>query len=113
MKDRINLLDVVPVHNDSILSHKEGGCCVLSLPRFKNKWMQKHLIPRKISPYVRVTLEEHGSAVWELIDGKKNVSEIIDAMEEYFRNEESYEARVTAFLTQLNRDGLIKFLTKR
>lgn len=113
MKEKINLLDVVPARKDSILSRKEEGCYVLSLPRFKNKWVQKHLIPRRISPYVKVTLEEHGSAVWELIDGKRSVAGIIDALDEYFREEQDYEARVTTFLTQLNKDGLILFLGKR
>ena len=110
MKEKINLLDVIPVRNETIVTEKNAeGLCVLGLPRFKNKWMQKHLIPKSISPYVRVTLEEHGTAVWNLIDGKRCVRDIIALLNTHFKQEEEYEARVTDFITRLHKDQLIKY----
>lgn len=109
MKEKVNLLDVIPFREERIMAEKDGNLCVLALPRFKNAWIRKHLIPKNISPYIRVTLEEHGSAVWKLIDGKRTVREIILESGEHFGYEENYDVRVTNFIIQLRKDKLIRY----
>lgn len=104
-----NLLEVIPQRNGQVVTEEEGDGVVLALPRFKNAWMQKHLIPRSISPYVRVTLEEHGSAVWKLVDGKRTVGEIIEELAGHFNHEDGYESRIASFIMQMGKDGLIRF----
>ena len=49
-------------------------------------------------------------AVWELIDGKRNVREIIEKLADHFQNEEGYESRVSAYLSQMQKDGFIKLV---
>ena len=56
-----------------------------------------------------VHLEEHGTVVWELIDGKQTVREIIEKLAVHFQNEAGYESRVSTYLYQLQKDGFIKF----
>jgi len=63
-----------------------------------------------MSPYIRVKLEEHGTAVWNLIDGKRTVNEIIYLLSDHFVGEENYDSRITIFITQLRKDGFIKYL---
>jgi hypothetical protein len=54
-------------------------------------------------------LEEHGTAVWDLIDGKRTVKEITDTLAEHFNQEENYEYRITIYLANLRKQGFVKF----
>lgn len=109
MKEKINLLDVIPCRSEHIVTEQEGDLSVIAFPRFKKKWMQRFLLPKGMSPDIRVRLEEHGSAVWNLIDGKRTVQEIVEELNGYFEGQEGYATRITTFIAQLNKDGFIKY----
>ena len=80
-KEKINLLDVIPFRSTHITTEKESdGTVVIAFPRFKYDWMRRFLLPKGMSPDIHVRLEEHGTAVWELIDGKSTVREIIEKL---------------------------------
>jgi hypothetical protein bfra3_02023 len=108
-KEKVNLLDVVPYVAEHIRTEKVEGLSVIAFPRFKNRFMQKYLIPKGMTSFLHVTLEEHGTAVWDLIDGKRTVSDIIEALAEHFQHEENYGQRITAYITQLRLSGFIKY----
>ena len=95
-KEKINLLEVIPCRSEHITAEREGETIVLSFPRFKYPWMQRFLVPKGMSKELHVKLEEHGTAVWELAD--------------HFQNEEGYESRVSAYLSQMQKDGFIKLV---
>lgn len=109
-KEKTNLLDVIPFRCAHITTEKEGNCVVIAFPRFKYKWMQRLLLPRGLSADIHIRLEEHGSAVWELIDGERTVGQIIEKLAAYFHGEADYESRVTTYLYRLQKDRLITFL---
>ncbi|MEY8687092.1 PqqD family protein [Bacteroides sp. AN502(2024)] len=109
-KEKINLLEVIPCRSEHITAEREGETIVLSFPRFKHPWMQRFLVPKGMSKELHVRLEEHGTAVWELIDGKRTVREIIEELAVHFQHEEGYESRVSAYLSQMQKDGLIKLM---
>ena len=90
-KEKINLLDVIPCRSEHITVEREGETIVLSFPRFKYTWMQRFLVPKGMSKELHVHLEEHGTVVWELIDGKQTVREIIEKLAVHFQNEAGYE----------------------
>lgn len=48
-KEKVNLLDVVPVQCGHITTEWEGECAVLSFPRFKYEWMRRFLLPKGMS----------------------------------------------------------------
>lgn len=108
---KISLLDAVPVRCRHIATEWEGECVVLTYPRFKSKWMQRFLLPKGMSPNIRVRLEEHGTAVWNLIDGHRTVREIITLLAPHFGAEENYSPRVTAYVMQLRKDKFIQLTT--
>jgi methyltransferase-like protein len=55
------------------------------------------------------TLNETGAFIWELIDGEKNVGEIIDAVtEEYDINHGSAEEDVISFIKNMSNYLIIK-----
>lgn len=105
--DKINLLDTVPVRSEHLTTEWEGDCIVLAYPRFKRAWMRRFFLPKSMSPFIHIRLEEHGTAVWELIDGRRTVREIIGLLAGHFAGEE-YAARVTAYLMQMQKDGLVR-----
>lgn len=109
---KVNLLEVVPVRCGHITTEWEEDCAVLSFPRFKYDWMRRFLLPKSMSPDIHVKLEEHGTAVWHLIDGQRTVQEIISLLAGHFRNEKNYPSRVTAYIMQLQKDGFIQLKAK-
>ena len=110
---KVSLLDAVPVRCDHILTEWEGDYAVISYPRFKYEWMRRLLLPQSMSPDIHVRLEEHGTAVWELIDGKSTVREIIEKLADHFHHEAGYESRITIYLSQMQKDGFIKLMKWR
>lgn len=108
---KVSLLDTVPVRCGHIVTRREGECVVLAYPRFKYEWMQRFLLPKRMSPDIHVRLEENGTAIWNLIDGKRTVREIISLLAGHFQKEENYPSRVTAFIMQLQKDGFILLQT--
>ena len=81
---------------------------ILSFPRFKYDWMRRFLLPKSMSADIHVKLEEHGTAVWRLIDGNRTVQEIISLLTDHFQNEDNYPSRVTTYIMQLQKDGFIQ-----
>ncbi|WP_300812036.1 PqqD family protein [uncultured Bacteroides sp.] len=110
---KINLLDAVPIRGAHITTMWEGECAVLSYPRFKSDWIRRFLLPKSFPKDIRVTLEEHGTAVWSLIDGRRTVGEIVGLLAEHFRNEENYGHRVTAYILRLQKDGFVRLMVRR
>lgn len=108
--NRVNLLEVIPVKCAHIQTTWEGECAILAFPRFKYEWMRRWFLPKGMSPYIHVTLEEHGSAVWKLIDGERTVADIISLLASHFEGEEEYASRVTTYIMQLQKDHFIFFL---
>ena len=107
---KVSLLDAVPVRCGHITAEWKGECIVLAYPRFKYEWMRRFLLPKGMSPDIHVTLEEHGTAVWNLIDGQRTVREIIEKLADHFQHEAGYESRVSTYLSQLQKDGFIKWI---
>ena len=107
-KEKVNLLDVVPVHCGHITTEWEGEFEVLSFPRFKYEWMRRFLLPKGMSADIHEKLEEHGTAVWRLIDGQRTVQEIISLLAGHFRDDDNYPFRVTKYIMQLQKDGFIQ-----
>ncbi|MDR1896210.1 MAG: PqqD family protein [Prevotellaceae bacterium] len=110
MKKKINLFDLVPLISEHIKTEKEGELSVITFPRFRNKFLQKHFIPKNKSAFIRIRLEQHGTAVWNLIDGKHTVKDIVENLAEHFNYETDYEYRITTYLSQLYKQGFVKFL---
>ena len=106
-KGKINLFELTPVISEHITTEKEGELSVIAFPRFRSKFMQKYFIPKNKSAVIRIRLEEHGTAVWDLIDGQRTVREIADVLAEHFDHELNYEYRITAYLGQLHKQGFI------
>lgn len=93
-----------------LLGHEvtEEGQVKLLLPRFRVPWMA-WLQKRLKRPYIRLKLDEIGSAVWQLIDGRRTVQEIGEALEAQLGERvQPVHQRLGFFLGMLKRN---KFVT--
>jgi len=109
---KANYLDLTPmrVEKEEII---DNNLVVILIPKFKSQWAGKHLVPKLKAPYIKLKLDELGSASWLLMDGEKKVDQIALELAEKFDDKnqanESYEARLIKFLTLLYDQKLITF----
>jgi hypothetical protein len=104
-----NYLALRPVAHHRHETNEEGNLFVI-VPKFKNKWLIKFLVPPGKSPHFRIKLDEQGSAVWKCIDGKRNVEEICKMVTQQLGEKiQPAEERVTKFLSLLYKQGFITF----
>ena len=77
------------------------------LPRFRNAMLQSWAERWHMRPF-RLKLDAVGSFVWLHCDGEKTVAELGDAMaDEFGKKVDPVEERLTLFLGQLKRGGLV------
>lgn len=78
------------------------------LPRFRNAWLQGWAQRANMPPF-RLKLDAVGSFVWLRCDGDTTVAALGEAMvEEFGAKVEPVEERLTKFLGQLIRGGMIE-----
>ena len=105
----INYLELTPYRLYEFIVEENGKVSVL-IPRFTNKVLVKLIAPMLKSPYVKTLFDEFGSHVWQEIDGKNKVSDIVINFQNKFGDKAvSPEERVTKFLTQLYNYKFLKF----
>jgi len=104
-----NLFDLVPFISEHITTEKEGELSVITFPRFRSKFMQKYFIPKNKPATIRIRLEEHGTIVWDLIDGKRTIQTIAEILADHFQYEENYEYRIAVYFSQLYKQGFVKY----
>lgn len=110
--NQINLYDLVPQRNFEY-EINESNLITILIPKFSNKFLVQHLMPRLKHPYIKIKLDEIGSAVWLEIDGKKNVGEIAKLLEKKFGERiQPIDERLSKFFAQLSSYHFIKFINK-
>jgi len=112
IQNQVNLYDLIPQRNFEYEINRENLVNIL-VPKFSNKFLVQNLLPRLKAPYIKIKLDEIGSAVWLEIDGQKNVGEIARQLEERFGERiQPIEERLAKFFAQLNSNKFITFKKK-
>ena len=108
----VNYLDLTPVR---MMDHQvtlEGKADIL-LPRFKKGFWREVYSKTPKGEFIFIHLDEIGSSIWLLIDGKKKVAEICSELQvlkpEKLQPPEETERRVTDFLSLLYNEKYISF----
>ncbi|MCR4418345.1 MAG: PqqD family protein [Ignavibacteria bacterium] len=108
-KVEVNLWELIPIRKFDF-EKSENNLITILIPKFTNKFLVRHLMPRLKYPFFKVKLDEIGSAVWLEIDGKKKVGEIAQILEEKFGAKiQPIEERLSKFFTQLQFHQFIDF----
>jgi hypothetical protein len=105
-----NLWELIPVRKFEF-EKSENELVTILIPKFTNKFLVQYLMPRLKYPFIKIKLDEIGSAVWNEIDGKKKVGEIADILEKKFGEKiQPIEERLSKFFTQLKLHQFIDFI---
>ncbi|MCR4745487.1 MAG: PqqD family protein [Lachnospiraceae bacterium] len=111
MKSKKNFLDYVPVLNDGItFTKKEDGNLHMTVENrgFYNSIAQKFF---KKSRFSEIEIDEIGSFVLPLIDGKRTVYEIAGLLKEHFGEAaEPLYPRITQYMKILQSYNYIKLI---
>jgi hypothetical protein len=103
---------VIPVRN---CEHEINNELVTVLYRKKKLTFIEKIFFKKWStkPY-KIDLDKIGSYIWNLCDGKRNVSEITEISREQFSEKiEPANERVELFIKQMNKNKLISLFEKK
>jgi hypothetical protein len=106
-KKSVNLLDLTP---SKLVPWESGenGAVVVLLPKFRNQFLAKWLVPRLKHPDIRIKLDRMGSFVWKLCDGNTTVSEIAERMvAEFGDSATAAHERIRTFLLSLEKSDLV------
>lgn len=108
-KEEYNLLELIPVKNCEFEIFNDT-VVLFQLPKVSR--LEK-IIFRKLSKIpMKIDLDEIGSFIWNLADGKKNNAEILEQLKLQFENLTSADERFSLFIKQMNQQGFIKLLKK-
>jgi hypothetical protein len=110
-KETRNYLMLIPARLVDEYIIDDNGKITLMVPKFKNEKFRNWFIPKRKTTHFNVHLDEMGSLVWGLIDGKRSVETLCllleDRLREQYRPINQLEERVTYFLTQLHKNEFI------
>jgi hypothetical protein len=105
----VNLLELIP---ERIVGSETGedGIVTVHAPRFHSRILKRLIEPRLKRPHMMIRLDEIGTAVWEQIDGSRNVAAIGEIMRERFGERiEPCHDRLAMFFTQLELSRFIRY----
>jgi hypothetical protein len=99
---------LIPIRTASETSRPNGRAC-FEFPRFRHapgRWFGRLI---GASPTIKLTLDEPGTAVWDLVDGRRDVATIADALHARFGNEvEPLHDRLGTLLGILEKNRLVR-----
>ncbi len=109
LEDAPNLLEMHPVKNPKVRELVSGNRTVLEIEREDGIYKLTKLLRGKPKTFV-IELDEIGSTVWRLIDGKRSVADIAMELEKRFGDRvKPTEVRLALFLKMLERAKLITY----
>ena len=103
----VNLWELTPLRNAKWETTEEGKVVVL-VPKFRNKFLVKFILPYLAKPFFRIKLDDVGSLIWQQCDGATNVSIIAESLKQKFGEAvDPVDERINKFLNHLERGDLL------
>jgi len=106
----LNLLELKPLRNAK-WEIAETGLAVILIPKFRNEFLVRYLLPFFAKKNFRVKLDAFGSFLWKHCDGLTNIQTIGERMKQEFgvAADPVYE-RLGRFLRKLEREGFVSIV---
>ena len=102
-----NVLEMYPTQN-VVWETLEDQNIALLVPKFKNKFLVKYLVPKMKNPNLKIKLDKFGTRVWQYIDGKNSVMQIGNHLkEDYGQDVEPVYERLGLFINLLAQRNFI------
>ncbi|MEW6355374.1 MAG: PqqD family protein [Planctomycetota bacterium] len=107
-------LSAIPVRNQAVeVTRDEAGLVSISIPRKKTWWVDLVAKVFFVPQEKRIGLDEIGSYVWDLCDGKNNVRRIVGEFQKEFKlNRKEAELSMLNYLKILAKRRLIGLMIK-
>jgi len=105
---REEFLKLKPVRKEFIW-FEEGDRVRIIVPKFKSKIGKRFCRMLGKDPEFTVNLDEKGSLVWKLCDGKHTVEQILNEMERTFSDEKDIDMRLFLFLYNMKKLGYVTY----
>jgi hypothetical protein len=108
----VDFMGLVPEHACGWERGDRPGQVVVLQPRFHKGVMGRFLQPRlkDNKKYLRIPLEERGSFLWGLMDGRRTVGELTETFRGQFPGEaDQVPQRVATYLYQMADNQIIRF----
>ena len=107
-------LSAIPIQNNAVsVSRDDAGLVSISIPRKDSWWVNALSRVFFVPEEKRVGLDEIGSYVWDLCDGKNDVRSIIGQFQKEYRlNRKEAELSMLNYLKMLAKKKLIGLLIK-
>ncbi len=101
MKQPVNLLDLKPAR-DARWERRPDGLVTVQVPKFRNRFLVRWLVPLLARPDIAVRLDEEGSFVWDRCDGGTTVLAIAEQLQRKIGGDaEAVMDRVGRFVQKL------------
>jgi len=101
-----------PVRNKSVaVGRDDDGNVVFTIPRRKTWWANVIARVLRMPDRKKVALDEIGTVVWDMCDGKHTVRSIIERfVQKYKLNRREAEVSMFAYLKELTQRGFVGFV---
>ena len=103
--EAVNLLELRPRRRCRWRRDSKGNV-ILEVKRFRHDWSRRLGYFLDFKPHRRIHLDERGTAVWTLMDGRRSVGRIAEVLEARFGEDEHLLPRLSEFLRMLEINGL-------
>ncbi|MBM4080795.1 MAG: PqqD family protein [Planctomycetes bacterium] len=102
-------LQAIPAHNPAVKANRDdGGIVRLAIPRRKVWWVNLLAKIVYVPDERRIVLDEIGSEVWAMCDGRLTVRGMIDKFSQKYKlNRKEAEVSMVTYLKQLAQKGII------
>lgn len=87
--------------------YNEEGIATIITPRYKNRLLIKLLVNDKRKNEIKLDLDKIGTEIWNLIDGKRTVLDILKDSEKVGKEELQFQERTLKFLVGLYQNKII------
>jgi hypothetical protein len=103
----VNLLDLRPARG-ARWERRPDGLVTLRVPRFRNRYLVRWLVPMLARPDITVRLDEEGSFVWDRCDGGTTVLAIAGQLQRKIGGKpDAVTDRVGRFVQQMVHSSLV------
>jgi hypothetical protein len=107
VKQPVNLLDLRPARG-ARWERGPDGLVTLLVPRFRNRFLVRWLVPMLERPDITVRLDEEGSFVWDRCDGGTTVLAIAEQLQRKIGGDaDAVMDRVGRYVQQLVHSSLV------
>ena len=109
----VDFATLVPVQDAPSAEGENDDQIFLLQPRYQGWPLGTFLQPRlpKDKKFLKVPLEERGSFLWSLLDGKRTVGDLVgDFVVRFPEESDKAGERVAGYLYNLEQNGFIRFL---